>query len=169
MSSQRSTYASPAPPENKLAGEKAEAKFKCWMDVNHIPHYRIDQEPDTLALAFKGLIRRPDYIIRMKPIGATIAADVKSRRYDVDYEDFIVSEEDVSLLAAFQELFGFPVWIVLSTPAIQWNTWYWIALDTIIATIPVKTSSKSGDQFRPVRIDQCKTVGSSNGLGSIFF
>jgi len=119
MSSRQSTS---APIENELAGERAEIRFQSWMDVNRIDYFRIDQEPDTIALTFKGFIRRPDYFIRMKHIGATIAIDVKSRRYDVDYDDFIVDEEDITLLAAFQERFGVPVWIVLSTPAITRGT-----------------------------------------------
>ncbi|HME53292.1 MAG TPA: hypothetical protein VKM55_13805 [Candidatus Lokiarchaeia archaeon] len=156
-------------PSREYIGQQAENRFQDWMDAHQISYVRIDQEPNTLALAFRGIVRRPDFFIHIGSLNATIAIDVKSRRFDERYENFIVNEDDIQLLRAFQQQFGNPVWLVLSTTAIQHNTWYWIQLDQVISDIKPKTSSVKGNQFRPIRIDQCKTVAIQDGIGRIFF
>nr|MDO8111552.1 hypothetical protein [Candidatus Sigynarchaeota archaeon] len=148
-------------------GRHAETRFQDWMDANAINYLRVDQEPDTMALAFKSKVRRPDYIIHVRAVGATIAADVKSRKYDKGYQNFPVGDEDITRLQAFQQAFGLPVWLVLSTDAIDHEVWFWIALDQVLAAIPPKHSSLSGKAFYPIRIDQCKVIGPLDGIEKI--
>ena len=90
-------------------GQKAEERFQDWMNVHGIVYYRIDQEPFTLALALRGIARRPDFQITIGSIGAKILCDVKSRHYDVVYENFIIDEEDIQRLDASQKCLNQPV------------------------------------------------------------
>jgi Holliday junction resolvase len=161
----RATELRPTPKE--LAGRNAEDRFQSWMDSHSIKWYRIDQGQDTMALAFKGAVTRPDYTLRFGIIHATIAVDVKSRFYDKDYENFIVNENEIQRLKEFQDQFGDQVWLALSTDAIQYNTWYWITVEKVALECPVRTSSVKGNRFYPIRIDQCKTVGLHDGLDRI--
>jgi len=46
-----------------------------------------------MADTFKGIVRRPDYLLNFGILRVNIAIDVKSRHFDKDYENFIVNED----------------------------------------------------------------------------
>jgi hypothetical protein len=57
---------------------KAEEHFKKWLDDRDYSYFFVDQTPDTFARFFKGVTKRPDFIVVINRVGL-IAVDVKDK------------------------------------------------------------------------------------------
>ena len=87
---------------------------------------------------------------------------------NIEFEDFIIDEmQDIEPLLSLQRIFGIPVWFAISTPGIQYNTWYWISLDEILEQVEKKQSRVSSKGFRPISLKKCTTIGWDDGLDKL--
>lgn len=147
-----------------IIGRSAERKFLEWLIHKRVSFTYCDQSVETFPPIFRrDKIKRPDFFIFIKNLGK-IAIDVKSRAFNMEFENFILDEEEVQKLAAFQKMSGIPVWLAISTPEIQHNTWYWISLNEVLENVNKKISSRSNEPFRPIGIKDCITIGWKDGL-----
>ena len=65
-------------PADKAKGDRAELRFRRWLDADVLPHLYIDQTPMSVPAPMRGQIKRPDYIVGVPGVGA-VAFDVISK------------------------------------------------------------------------------------------
>ena len=67
--------------ENTKKGSEAEIKFREWLDRDNIPYLYLQQDTQTLSIAFKKYFsgKRPDFLILIPNLGF-IFVDVKYKK-----------------------------------------------------------------------------------------
>jgi len=93
-------------------GEHAEKLWRDWANSKCIKFHKNDQSLETFAHAFKGLIKRTDYEVRVPDLGK-IAVDVKSLKFNSGYEDFILDVQEIKKQQSFQDEFKIDVWFAI--------------------------------------------------------
>ena len=144
----------------------SEREFKNWLDSKDYPYLFIEQSPDTFSSFFKGITKRPDFLIIVKNFGI-IAVDVKERRInpDMGYTDFILDEiNEVSKYIEFERITRIPVWFAFCKPEERYETWYWIPLSKVLEC-EKKVSSQSGDEFRTINVSDCIVIQKNRNDG----
>jgi len=145
---------------------KAEEKFKEWLDEKGYPYLSINNFPEAYSSFFKDSnLKRPDFLILLHSL-ALIAVDVKERHFYNGHEDFILDEKEIEKYTAFERIFRIPVWFAFSNESVRYRTWYWISLSKVYNIEP-KSSSITRNLFRPISITNCITIGWNEGLGKL--
>jgi len=127
----------------------AEKKFKEWLDKKGYPYLYIEQSKETFPEFFKGLSKRPDFLVIVKNFGI-IAVDIKERK---DYNFTLDEAEEVEKYIEFERLTRLPVWFVFCTRD-NYETWYWIPLSQVLSC-EQKENSSSGAKFRVIKPNEC--------------
>ena len=106
---------------------QVEQAFKEWLDSKNYPYLRIDDSIDTMPEFFRGVTKRPDFLLVVRHLGI-IAIDVKEGE-PYPGKDFILDEkEEVIKYLQFERVMRLPVWFVFGSQKYQYSTWYWIPL-----------------------------------------
>lgn len=65
--------------EQRDKGDKAEEKFKSWLDKHNIPYWYIRQDIDTFSFALKKyMTKRPDFMVLIPHVGFVLV-DIKNK------------------------------------------------------------------------------------------
>jgi len=144
----------------------SEQAFKNWLDMKEYPYLYVEQSQDTFSSFFKGLTKRPDFLVIVKNFGI-IAVDVKERRINPDkgYTDFILDEKDeVAKYIEFERITRTPVWFAFCKPEERYETWYWIPLSKVLEC-EKKVSSHDGKEFRAINVSDCIVIQQNRNDG----
>jgi len=151
-------------PDIEKIGQVAEKKIQEWAEFHNYKFIRYDQTIESFAPSFRpSQIKRPDYELQIHSVGK-IAVEVKSRKLNTTFDNFTIDEEEIQKLLGFQAEFYIPVWIAISCPDNNYNTWYWISLNDILIKGKMKTRIKDGKRFRAVIIKDFITIGWKDGV-----
>ncbi|WP_457569357.1 hypothetical protein [Desulfurobacterium sp.] len=144
---------------------RSEEEFMKWLDTKEYPYLYIEQSTDTFSSFFKGLSKRPDFLVIVRNFGI-VAVDVKERRINpaLGYTDFILDEEEeVKKYIEFERVTRLPVWFVFCKPEERYQTWYWIPLSRVLEC-PVKKNNNE-EEFRAINVSDCIIVQTNRGDG----
>ena len=96
-------------------GAEGETDFRDWLDERNAAYLPIEQTPETLALQFQGIAKRPDLLL-FPGETALAAIDVKTKKpgfwLGAKVACVGLNKSDIDKLAAFERLSGIPVYIV---------------------------------------------------------
>lgn len=135
----------------------AEEHFKKWLDEKRYCYLFINQEPETFPEFFRGLSKRPDFLIVINGLGL-IAVDVKERLPHPNGGDFILDEEDeIEKYLEFERITRLPVWFVFGNPQDRFDVWRWIPLSKVFQC-RLQESSKTGESFRAIPPSECIAI-----------
>ena len=148
-------------------GDRRERGFVSWMNSNRIYFTGCDQRPEKYAEAFRGTIKRPDYTVWVPPTNTCIAVDVKCQEPHVVFNTFTVSATEVQLLSGYQNLSHLCVWIVFTTPAARFKTWFWIPLSEITKVGIERVANATQARFFVIRASQCRSIASLHALSNL--
>ena len=130
-----------------------ELSFKRWLDSKNYPYLCIDNSIDTMPEFFRGITKRPDFLLVIKHLGI-IAIDVKEGE-PYRGQDFVLDEkEEVIKYLQFERIMRLPVWFVFGSQNYQYSTWYWIPLSKVLEC-ELRASSRTGDRFRAIPPSAC--------------
>jgi hypothetical protein len=138
--------------EEKKKGSEAELKFKEWLDKHNIPYLYLQQDTQTLSLAFKKYFsgKRPDFLILIPNLGF-IFVDVKYRNIHAEYKTYPIDSEETKNYSSIQRKFNLSIWYVLSNETFDFKTWLWIPISKVFESgRPIFKSSKSNMDFYAV-------------------
>ncbi|KQT65859.1 MULTISPECIES: hypothetical protein [unclassified Aureimonas] len=108
----------------KAKGDKAEAVFREWLDASGVPHLYVEQSPLTVPEAYRGRIKRPDFIVGVPQVGQ-LAFDVKAKSlYD---GQLLFDPAEVEKLTRFAGLFHLTVNFACFDEATP-DVFYWVPL-----------------------------------------
>lgn len=136
----------------------AEKQFKQWLDDRDYSYFVVDQTPETFARFFKGITKRPDFIVVINRVGL-IAVDVKDKAPHKK-GDYILDESDeIEKYLHFERLTRIPVWFAFSSAKDHYNNWMWIPLSKVLEC-PLRTpSAKSWNRpFRAIPPADCIVI-----------
>lgn len=150
-----------------VVSNNSELRFKEWLENKGYAYLYIDQSIDCFSSLFKGITKRPDFLVVINSIGI-IAVDVKERKISDKYESFVIDEEEIQKLLSFERVFRIPLWLAFSVEAVQFRTWYWVSLSEVVEKVSLNTRTKDDKPFRPIPMKMCKTIGWESGLSSLF-
>ena len=141
---------------NNAGMTESEKAFKKWLDDRNYPYMYIEQSKETFSAFFRGISKRPDFLLIVKNFGI-IAVDVKERR-----KSFTVDEKDeIEKYVEFERITRIPVWFVFCREK-DYENWYWIPLSKVLNID--KKRSKIG-YFRPIRESDCIIIQKAKGDG----
>ena len=80
-----------------VVSNNSEQRFKEWLENKGYAYLYIDQSLDCFSSLFKGVTKRPDFLVVINSIGI-IAVDVKERIIYEKYESFVIDEEEIQNL-----------------------------------------------------------------------
>ncbi len=144
---------------------KAEEKFKEWLDRHGYGFLYIDQASNTFAEFFRDISKRPDFLVVIKQIGI-IAIDVKDKYPHPEKKDYILDEEkEVKKLLEFERITKIPVWFVFGSEQDGYKSWRWISLSSVLES-RLQTNQERG-HFRAIDPDHCKLLSSSDKISRI--
>ena len=138
--------------ENKRKGIECELKFKEWLDRHKIPYIYLQQDTQTISLAFKKYFsgKRPDFLILIPHLGF-IFVDIKYKKLNQTYKTYPMDGEETKRYSSIQRKFNLNIWYVLSNEDSDYKTWLWIPISKVFESgRPVFTSSKSNMNFYAV-------------------
>ncbi|OLS13961.1 MAG: hypothetical protein RBG13Loki_2412 [Promethearchaeota archaeon CR_4] len=141
----------------------AELRFKEYLDAKRYGYVYLDQSPLMFAAEFHDHRKRPDFLVNISSIG-TIAVDVKDKPLNAIYKNFAIDEVEVLRLVAWQDQFRTPVWFAISSEASDYNTWYFIHLDSIREVGTKRRRKDTGEAFWTIKITNCITIGHDDSL-----
>jgi len=159
-----------ASPEDKERGDRAELKFKEWLDRHNIPYFYIKQDPEAFASAFKNGVngKRPDFMILLPNFGF-IFVDVKNKRLNQDYKTYPLDSYETKKYSEIQRLFNLHIWYVLSNEDCDFRTWFWIPISRVLeAGMPRFNSSKSKEDFYAVPPEEFIQISEDDSIDRLF-
>jgi len=125
-------------PQLKAKGEKAEADFRAWLNRSGVAFLYVEQSPVTVPNAFRGRIKRPDYLVGI-PHAGSLAFDVKAKTL---YEGFFLFElGEVQKLARFAKLFNLTVYFACMDTESDDRHW-WVPLTDLIHRKPERRGKR---------------------------
>lgn len=138
--------------ESKKKGSEAEVRFKEWLERHNIPYLYLQQDTQTLSIAFKKYFsgKRPDFLILIPNLGF-IFVDVKYKKLHSDFKTYPLDSEETKNYSSLQRKFNLNIWYALSNEDSDFRTWLWIPVSKVFESgIPTFTSSKSRMEFYAV-------------------
>lgn len=149
-------------------GNRAEIKFKEWLDKNNIPYWYIDQSLESFSPVLRKLmIKRPDFLILLPNFGM-VFVDVKEKEQARKYEKFFLHAHEVDKYLTMQRCFNIPVWFVISHSRYHYNTWFWIPLSDITKSGFIFESRKKKEKVYSVPLAEFVQVANTDNLERIF-
>lgn len=144
-------------PTSAFANE-TEEKFKEWLDHHGYHWIYADQSVSSFAKVFRDMnIKRPDFFIRTK-LGE-IAVDVKSRRLYKKWNSVqLDSADDIEKYQNYEIAFRQPVWFAFHLEGSDYSEFYWVSLRDVLTKTTERTSSNSGEVFRPIPLSICTKI-----------
>mgnify|MGYP001773005245 CR=1 FL=1 len=137
-----------------MPSTNAELKFKEWLDQKGYGYLYIDQSAQTFSEFFRGIIKRPDFLVVLNRIGI-IAVDVKERNMPFDRHGApcvtLDEEEEVNKYLAFERLMRVPVWFVFYIGG-DYSIQRWVPLSKVFEC--ERETSEKGP-FRIIRLEDC--------------
>mgnify|MGYP000203289466 CR=1 FL=1 len=110
--------------------EKAEEKFKEWLDTHEIPYLYIDQSYKTFSKGLQRIFaKRPDFLVLVKPFGFIIV-DVKNR--EPKRGKIFIDEEETHKYLQLERLINMRVWYAISSESHGYDLWFWIPASKVI-------------------------------------
>lgn len=142
-------------PADKAKGDRAELRFRQWLDADVLPHLYIDQTPMSVPAPMRGQIKRPDYIVGVPGVGA-VAFDVKAK--GIFNGHLVFDLEEVRRLRLFARVFHMTVYFACLDPD-GGHLSYWVRLDQLDFIRPVELNGypalpMSLDRALPVSLDR---------------
>ena len=136
----------------------AEEQFKKWLDDKDYSYFLVDQTPETFARFFKGVTKRPDFIVVINRVGL-IAVDVKDKTPH-EKGDYILDEShEIDKYLYFERLTRIPVWFAFSSDRDQYNNWMWIPLSKVMECPLRTTTAEYGNRpFRAIPPSDCIVI-----------
>lgn len=101
------------PVQLRRQGAAAEATFMDWLDRCELPYMYVEQSPLTVPEAWRGEIKRPDFLVGVATIGM-LAFDVKAKTIYGDH--IIVDAYEHRTLRNFETCFNTTVWYACFPP-----------------------------------------------------
>jgi hypothetical protein len=154
-------------------GEKAEEKFKEWLDKHKIPYLHISQNKETFASAFKeeSVMKRPDFMILLPNLGF-IFIEVKDRKINKNYGTFPLDSAETKKYSRLQRKFNLHVWYALSNEDYNYKTWFWTPVSKVLEDGDSQNqefeSSKSHEDFFAIPASDFIQIAEGDSLDRLF-
>ena len=117
---------------NQEKKKQAEKQFQSYLNKNNIPYWYIQQDLPTYSPALKELnIQRPDFLILIPHLGF-ILIDVELREPLEKYQKFCLCNQKAKKYENLLRYFNLPMWYAFSNNKINYSTWYFISIATVI-------------------------------------
>tara|TARA_Y100000034_G_scaffold57813_1_gene70547 strand:+ start:406 stop:885 length:480 start_codon:yes stop_codon:yes gene_type:complete len=147
---------------------KAEIKFKEWLDKHNIPYLYINQEINTFSSVFKNKLKRPDFMILLPNFGF-IFVDVKYKEINQEFGNFPIDANETKKFSSLQRKFNLQVWYVLSNEHYNYHTWFWIPISKVLESgIATRVSSKSKEDFFPIPPKEFIQISDNDSIDRLF-
>ena len=118
--------------DNQEKKKQAETQFKSYLDKNNIPYWYIQQDLSTYSQTLKELnIQRPDFLILIPHFGF-ILIDVELREPLEKYPKLCLCNEKAKKYENLLKYFNLPMWYAFSNNKINYDTWYFISIATVM-------------------------------------
>jgi len=141
---------------------KAEQKFKEWLDGRNYAYLYVDQSSDTFSSFFRGIAKRPDFIVIIRHVGL-IAVDVKGKSLFSPRGDraffTLDKRNDVSKHDEFERTTRIPVWFVFMNEEDDYDKQHWIPLSKVLTCELMR--DRSGEEFFLIPQSECIVIQSS--------
>ena len=138
--------------EDKKKGSETEIRFKEWLNKHNIPYLYLQQDTQTLSIAFKKYFsgKRPDFLVLIPNLGF-IFVDVKYKKLNSEYKTYPIDSEETKKYSSIQRKFNLNIWYALSNEDSDYKTWLWIPISKVFESgIPRFTSNMSKMDFYAV-------------------
>ena len=155
--------------ESKEKGNEAEIKFKEWLDKHNLPYLYLQQDTQTLSIAFKKYFsgKRPDFLILIPNLGF-IFVDTKYKKLNPGYKTYPIDAEETKKYSSIQRKFNLNIWYVLSNEDSDYKTWLWIPISKVFESELMHTSSISGEGFYAIPPEEFIQIGVNDSLDRLF-
>jgi len=156
--------------EDKEKGNETEIRFKEWLDKNKIPYLYLQQDTQTLSLAFKKYFsgKRPDFLILIPNLGF-IFVDTKYKKLNLEYKTYPIDTEETKKYSSIQRKFNLNIWYVLSNEDSDYKTWLWIPISKVFESgTLIHTSNISGEEFYAIPPEEFIQIGFNDSLDRLF-
>jgi len=154
----------------KKIGDKAELRFKEWLDKHKIPYLYIQQDTETFSPSFKNQFsgKRPDFMVLIPNFGF-IFVDIKNKKMNERFKTYPIDYEETKKYSSLQRIFNLQVWYVISNEDFNYKTWLWIPVSKVIESgIEQQRSSKSKMDFFPVPTEEFIQIADDDSLSRLF-
>jgi hypothetical protein len=152
--------------ENLKKGNEAEKKFREWLDKHNIPYLYLQQDTQTLSIAFKKYFngKRPDFLVLIPNLGF-IFVDIKHKKLSSEYKTYPIDSKETKDYSSIQRKFNLNIWYVLSNEDFDYKTWLWIPISKVFESgRPVFKSNKSKMGFYAVPSEEFIQIASNDSL-----
>ncbi len=156
--------------EEKRKGNETEIKFKEWLNKHNIPYLYLQQDTQTLSIAFKKYFsgKRPDFLILIPNLGF-IFVDTKYKKINKEYKTYPIDAKETKKYSSIQRKFNLNIWYVLSNEDSDYKTWLWIPISKVFESGKLKhTSSKSGEEFYAIPPKEFIQISINDSLDRLF-
>ncbi len=139
----------------------AEQKFKEWLDGRNYAYLYVEQSSDTFASFFRGIAKRPDFIVIIRHVGL-IAVDIKEKPlFSLEGRAFFTLDkmDDVSKHDELERMTRIPVWFVFMNREDDYNRQHWIPLSKVL-TCELRRNRR-GEEFFLIPPNECIVIQSS--------
>jgi hypothetical protein len=151
-------------------GEKAELKFKQWLDKHRIPYLYIQQDSETFSSVFKegNYGKRPDFMILLPNFGS-IFVDIKNKKINPTFKNYCLDEKESKKYSSFQRKFNLQIWYVISNEDYDFKTWLWIPVSKVLELgIDTCKSSKTNEDFFPIPPENFIQIADNDSIERLF-
>lgn len=147
-------------------GRAGEEDLNAWLQANGLAYLYVRQNQETFTPLFKGVLKRPDFLILIDSIGL-IAVDAKNRS-SRDGKHYTLSlESELRKVITFERLFRIPVWYAYRHEEKDKVVWYWISALKAIEVGTVCESDKTGD-FLKIKLEEFERIETNADLGKLY-
>lgn len=156
--------------EDKERGDRAESKFKEWLDKHNVPYFYIKQDLETFSKALRNSFsgKRPDFMILIPNFGF-IFVDVKNKKLNQEYKTYPIDSSETKKYSKIQRLFNLHIWYAISNEDYDFRTWFWIPVSKVLESgIPKFNSSKSQEEFHAVPPEEFIQISEDDSLARLF-
>lgn len=147
---------------------KAEKKFKEWLDERGVSYWYIDQNRNTKAvrLMHEGL-KRPDFVVFLDDVG-TLLVDVKGYGLYPKKENQInLNYGDVRKYSNFGVIYKKSVWFAVSHKDWGYKVWLWISVRDVRRLGEAVVRENEDDSFYALPMEAFCTIGVDDRLGKL--
>ncbi len=145
-----------------------EIKFKQWLEKNNIPYMYFDQNFDTYSSVFRGFARRPDFMLLLPNFGF-ILVDVEDRKPHKIYNRYCLNIAETIKYSNLQRFFNLQVWYVVSNEMLNYDTWYWISVSSLLEKRLERFNENKPDRaFFALEPNQFIQISSNDSLSRLF-
>lgn len=146
-------------------GRAGEEDLNAWLQANGLAYLYVRQNQETFTPLFKGVLKRPDFLVLIDSIGL-IAVDAKNlSRWKGGYT--LSLESELRKVITFERLFRIPVWYAYRHEERGKIVWYWISALKAIEVGKVCESDKTGE-FLEIKVEHFERIETNADLGKLY-